>query len=123
DGAMASSLFRLFMLSNGQALRAFSHAETVAVAVALNDEQGGHVTPKGTYHKVLTSTQQDKLKQAEASAAAILEAAGARRVFRSKTVAGTPGGVLWVGEHLDGNLQTRIRDLYVCDQSVMPDVN
>jgi hypothetical protein len=37
-------------------------------------------------------------------------------------VAGTPGGVLWIGEHLDHDLQTRIPDLYVCDQSLVPDV-
>jgi hypothetical protein len=52
----------------------------------------------------------------------ILENAGAKGIFRSKYVAGTPGGVLRVGEHLDHDLQTRIPNLYVCDQSLVPDV-
>lgn len=120
DGAMVESLFRLFMLSNGRPHRLFSHASTVSVAVALNDEQGGQVLDDGSYCKTLTPQDLEKLKDAEAKAAAILEAAGARDVFRSRNVAGTPGGVLWVGEHLDENLQTRIADLHVCDQSVMP---
>ncbi len=122
DGAMVESLFKLFMLSNGRISRLFSHASTVAVAVALNDELGGQVLPDGRYHKTLTAQDTEKLKQAEASARSILDAAGASNIFRSGNVAGTPGGVLWVGEHLDENLQTRIADLYVCDQSVMPDV-
>ncbi len=122
DGAMVSSLFKLFMLSNGKLGHIFSHASTVAVAVALNDELGGEVRPDGSYHKILSPQDTEKLKQAESSAATILDAAGATNVFRSGNVAGTPGGVLWVGEHLDENLQTSIADLHVCDQSVMPDV-
>jgi len=122
DGAMTSSLFKLFMLSNLKLTHLFSHATTVSVAVALNDGLSGEVRQDGGYHKRLTAEEADKLKSAEAIAVKILEHAGAENIFRSKFVAGTPGGVLWVGEHLDENLQTQIDDLYVCDQSVMPDV-
>jgi len=122
DGAMASSLFRLFMLSNGRFGRLFSHASTAAVGVALNDELGGVVRKDGSYRKQLTTQETEKLKAAEALATRILTNAGATNLFRSKSVAGTPGGVLWIGEHLDHDLQTAIDGLYVCDQSVMPDV-
>jgi hypothetical protein len=122
DGAMSANLYKLFMLSNGRLSRLFSHSSTVSVAVALNDELGGHVLPNGRYEKSLTAQEKDKLKQAETTARAIMDAAGARNVFRARDGAGPPGGVLWVGEHLDTDLQTRIDDLYVCDQSVMPDV-
>jgi hypothetical protein len=122
DGAMASSLFKLFMLSNGKLGRLFSHATTVSVAVALNDELGGEVRRDGSYHKRLAAEEVGKLKAAEGLASRILAHAGATKLFRSKSVAGTPGGVLWVGEHLDDDLQTAVDGLYVCDQSVMPDV-
>lgn len=122
DGAMSASLYRLFMLSNGRLGRLFSHASTVSVAVALNDGQGGRVLPDGRYEKSLTAREVQKLAQAETTARSILDAAGACNVFRARNGAGPPGGVLWVGEHLDNNLQTRVADLYVCDQSVMPDV-
>jgi len=122
DGAMVEPLFKLFMLSNGRLGRMSAHATTVSVAVALNDGLGGKVLPGGRYEKTLSTDDTAKLAEAERHAAKILEAAGATRVFRSKNVAGTPGGVLWVGEHLDEHLQTRIADLHVCDQSVMPDV-
>lgn len=122
DGAMSASLFKLFMLSNLKLRHLFSHATTVAVAVALNDGQGGHITPDGRYLKRLAAHEREKLDAAAAVAVAILEQAGAKDIFRSKMVAGTPGGVLWVGQHLDRNLQTKIGNLYVCDQSVVPDV-
>lgn len=122
DGTMSEALYRLFMLSNGRLGRWFSHPSTVSVAVALNDEQGGSILPDGRYEKSLTARDIEKLAKAETTARAILDAAGARNVFRARNGAGPPGGVLWVGEHLDTDLQTRVADLYVCDQSVMPDV-
>lgn len=121
DGAMPSALFKLFMLSNGRLGRLFAHGTTAAVAVALSDELGGRITADGRYEKRLSTPQRAKLEEAAAIAARILEQAGAKHLFRSKLVAGTPGGVLWIGEHLDENLETGIRDLYVCDQSVIPD--
>ncbi len=122
DGAMTASLFKLFMLSNLKPLRMFSHASTVSVAVALNDTLGGTIDGAGRYSKRILPAELDKLKATEGIARKILENAGAGRIFRSKYVAGTPGGVLWIGEHLDRDLQTRIPNLYVCDQSLVPDV-
>jgi hypothetical protein len=122
DGAMVQSLFRLFMLSNGKFGRLFSHADTIAVAIALNDEASGEVLPNGRYRKTLSADEVEKLKHAERDAATILQAAGARNVFRSRNVAGTPVAVLHVGEHVDARLQTAVPDLHVCDQTLMPDV-
>jgi hypothetical protein len=122
DGSMSTALHRLFMLSNGKLGRLFQHPSTVCVAGALNDELGGRVLPDGSYEKILTADEQRKLDGVEVVARKILIAAGAENIFRARDGAGTPGGVLWVGEHLDHNLQTRVADLYVCDQSVMPDV-
>ncbi len=121
DGAMTSSLFKLFMLSNLKLTRLFAHPTTVSVGIALSDELSGRITEEGGFHKQLTPEELQKLKRAEEIGVKILENAGAKNIFRSKLVAGTPGGVLWIGEHLDENLQTKIGDLYVCDQSVMPD--
>jgi hypothetical protein len=120
DGAMTSLLFRLFMLSNRKWTRLFSHSQTVSVAILMNDGLSGEITKEGRYHKQLTAEEWGKLKSAEEIAVRILKSAGAKNIFRSKLVAGIPGGVLRINEHLDENLQTKISNLYVCDHSVMP---
>jgi len=123
DGALTSSLYKLYMLGNRRFSRVFSFETTVAVAVSLNDELSGEVNEKGEYFKRLTPEQTANMESAGELAVKILKHAGAVNIFRGNPVVGTPSGVLWVNEHLDENLQTKIGNLYVCDQSAMTDPN
>jgi hypothetical protein len=122
DGTMNASLFKMVMLANFKWRHLFSHASTLAVGILIADAMGGTVREDGRYHKQLTAEEFEKLGQAEAIAVRILEDAGARNIFKTRLVAGIPGGVLRVNEHVDQDLQTRIRDLYVCDHSLISDV-
>jgi hypothetical protein len=121
DGAVTSLLFKLFMLSNRKWTRLFSYSTTVSVAILMNDEFSGKLSKDGQYHKELTPEELERMNSAGEIAIKILENAGAKNIFRSNLVAGIPGGVLRIKEHLDEDLQTKISNLYVCDHSVMAD--
>ena len=122
DGTMNSSLFQLVMLANLKFRKLFSHANILSVGILLNDSLGGSIKKDGSFHKLITDKESAKLLHAETIARNILEKAGAKNIFKTKLVAGIPGGLLKIGEHLDKNLQTQIVNLYVCDHSVISDV-
>lgn len=122
DGTMNAALFKLVMLSNLKWRHLFSHASTLSVGILIADTPGGYIQKHGRYHKQLTAEEMEKLRQAEEIAVRILQDAGARNIFRTRMVAGIPGGVLRVGEHVDQDLQTRIRDLHVCDHTLISDI-
>jgi hypothetical protein len=122
DGAMNSFLFKLVMLANAKWRHLFSYSRVISLGILVYDTLGGEVTQDGRYHKELTPEEVRKLQEAEQIAVRILQNAGAKDIFRTKLMAGIPGGVLRIREHLDENMQTRISNLYVCDHSVMSDV-
>jgi len=122
DGAMNSFLFRLVMLANLKWKHLFSFSRVVSLGILIYDSMGGYVRRDGGYHKRLTAEEMRKLEAAEEIAVSILKNAGAQDIFRTKLMAGIPGGVLRIHDHVDENLQTEIRNLYVCDHSLMTDV-
>jgi choline dehydrogenase-like flavoprotein len=122
DGAMNSFLFKLVMLASLKWRHLFSFSKIASLGILVYDQPGGEVRADGRYHKRLTAEELQKLRDAEAIAVRILENAGARGIFRTKLMAGIPGGALRIGHHVDESLQTRIENLYVCDHSLMSDV-
>jgi hypothetical protein len=123
DATMNAAQFKLVMLGNQRWRNLFAHASTLSLGVAINDEMGGRITSDGRYDKQLTSEELALLRDAEQVAVKILKHAGARSIYKTKLMAGIPGGVLRIGEHLDETLQTRIPNLYVCDHSVIRDAH
>jgi len=122
DGAMNSFLFKLVMLANLKWRHLFSYSKMLSLGILIYDSMSGAVRHDGGYYKKLSADEMSRLEAAEGIAVRILQNAGAQDIFRTKLMAGIPGGVLRVNEHLDENLQTRIGNLYVCDHSVMSDV-
>jgi hypothetical protein len=121
DGAMSSFLFKLLMLANFKWRHLFAYSSSISLGILIYDSMGGEVKADGRYHKRLTAEEMQKMQAAEAIAVRILKNAGATGVFRTKLMAGIPGGVLRINEHCDENLQTKIANLYVCDHSLMSD--
>jgi choline dehydrogenase-like flavoprotein len=121
ETTMHPALFKLIMLGNKQWRRIFAHPRTLSLGISIEDSPGGSIDREGRYHKQLKVEELAKLDQAAAIGIKILKNAGARDLFRTQLAGGIPGGVLRIGEHLDENLQTRIRNLYVCDHSLIPD--
>ena len=68
----------------------------------------------------LTREELQKLDRGVAAARRIIERAGGKYILTSRMRAIQMGGTIRLKEHLDEGLQTEIRNLHVCDGSVIP---
>lgn len=121
DGNMTRALYQTLMLSNLNIRLLFSFSSTIGVGVKLKDSLGGTLQENDRYCKQLTPEEFKKLKKGEEAATKILKSAGAKYIFKGRLVGGNPGGVIRIQEHLDEALETRYRNLHVCDASVLPE--
>lgn len=113
--------FRMFMLRYMQFSRMFKYDEHIAITVMTHDQVGGELSAEGRYHKTVDAAVFDKLARGEQAARAILERAGASDVFKTPLFTGGVHGTLRVGHDVDARLETSVRDLYVCDGSLIPE--
>ncbi len=113
--------FRMLMLQSMQVSRMFAYPEHLGITVMAHDEVGGGLSADGRYHKTLDTAVFDKLARGEQAARAILERAGAGAVFKAPMFSGGVLGTLRVGSDVDARLETSVRDLYVCDGSLIPE--
>ncbi|MGO4259148.1 FAD-dependent oxidoreductase [Lysobacter sp. TAB13] len=113
--------FRMFMLQYMQISRMFAYPESIGVTVMAHDEVGGGLSADGKYNKTLDAAVFDKLAHGEKAARAILERAGAVDIFKAPMFSGGALGTLRVGSDVDARLETSVRDLYVCDGSLIPE--
>lgn len=114
----------LYMFFTAQVLRLhklLAHQHTLQIMVKLKDRLGGKVTDRGGVRKRLSENDRQRLMRGYVRAKDILKNAGARNVFKTWYVAAHPGGTVKIGELVDQNLQTRFKNLYVCDCSVIPE--
>jgi choline dehydrogenase-like flavoprotein len=98
-----------------------SYRRAAAIMVEISDGLDGRITPRGGIRKPLTPADRQQLARGTERARRILANAGARGLFRSWVLAAQPGGTVPIGRLLDRDLQTEIRNLFVCDASVIPD--
>jgi len=89
--------------------------------IKAKDQLGGRLTDSGGIRKRLQKEDIDKMKSGGETAARIIRNAGAKSVFKSWYVAAHPGGTVRINDLLDSNLKTEFDNLYVCDNSVMPE--
>jgi choline dehydrogenase-like flavoprotein len=91
--------------------------------IKLKDEISGKVTPNGKIAKGLTANDQRRIRQAEKTAGKILLQAGVDpdSIFTTPLRGTHPSGTVRIGHSLDTNLQSEIKNLYVCDASVFPE--
>jgi choline dehydrogenase-like flavoprotein len=96
---------------------------TLGVMIKLRDDISGGIDERGRVSKGLTRTDGSRLDRAEAVAQRILRAAGCATDSLIRTpLRGThPSATARIGDIVDTNLQTGIRNLYVCDASVFPE--
>ena len=120
DANFPRKLFKMFMLSSRQWIRAFRHASSIGIGVMVKEGLGGGLREDGRYYKQFTAEDQSKLKRGEEIARQILQRAGAKDIFKSQPAASHIGGTIRIKEHLSSNLETEIRNLHVCDGSVIP---
>ena len=104
-----------------KATRLFSSGDTARIMVKARDVLGGRLSARGGVRKRLHPLDRDKLLHGAEEAWRVLEAAGAKDLYRTGCLAAHPGGTVKLGELVDANLETRYEHLHVCDCSVIPE--
>jgi choline dehydrogenase-like flavoprotein len=116
--------FSLFAIMAGQFWYKFppihKYRSTIPVMVKIRDDMAGRIKPSGSISKPLTRDDRAKLNKGTAIVARILTKAGARSTWKTGISAAHPGGTCRMGAIVDANLETRIKNCYVCDASVVP---
>ena len=114
----------LFILSFGwRFLSGKLHRKrTLGIMTKIRDESIGRVSSIGKIEKPVTSKDREKLKQGVAISREILIKAGAKpeSIFVTQPSGAHPGGTAAIGEVVNTNLETEIKNLFVCDASVFP---
>lgn len=100
----------------------FGIDKLMGIMVKINDDNIGRVNRDGSIDKEMTASDQNKLKKGSDIAKEILVKCGVnpKTIFVTKVKGAHPGGTAAIGKVVDKNLQTKIKNLYVCDCSVFP---
>jgi len=95
----------------------------LGIMVKIKDDSEGRVHPDGLIEKPLTVRDKAKLNKGATLCAEILIRAGVKpkTIITTKVRGAHPGGTSAIGEVVNKNLETKIKNLYVCDASVLPE--
>jgi len=93
-----------------------------AVMIKIKDDPNGIVHSDGSIRKMLTYNDLRKLHKAVFMAKRILKKAGVdHRYIKTMTAGGFhPGGTAGIGDVVDQNQETEVKNLFVSDASVLP---
>lgn len=94
----------------------------IGIMTKIRDDSVGGIDKKGILSKTLTAKDREKLEKGIKISKEILIGSGiSPGSIRQTYVEGAhPGGTAAIGRIVDSNLQTKVRNLYVCDSSVLP---
>ena len=94
----------------------------IGIMTKIIDESAGYINSNGVISKPVTNRDWQRLREGSAIAKEILIKAGAdsHSILFSKVQGAHPGGTASIGMIVDRNLQTEIKNLYVCDASILP---
>jgi choline dehydrogenase-like flavoprotein len=95
----------------------------MGILVKIGDTNDGGVSADGTISKSVTPEDRKKLDEGGAVAREILRLAGAKDdsiVKFSQPYGGHNGATAAIGDVVDTDLRTEVRNLFVCDASVLP---
>ena len=96
---------------------------TMGVMIKIKDDISGGVSLEGEISKPMTERDGFRLNHAAIVARQILLRAGAdpNSIFITPQRGTHPSGTVRLGQMLDQNLQTEVKNLYVCDASTFPE--
>lgn len=95
----------------------------IGVLVKIKDELGGYIDENGNVSKKLTSADLEKIEMGAGIAEKVLIEAGCnpKSIVRGEIRGAHPSGTCRIGDVVDENLETEIKNLYVCDASIFPE--
>ena len=101
----------------------FWYRRALGILTKVRDELNGRVNLDGTISKPITYEERWKLDKGATIAERILKRAGADpdSIFSTPVRAAHPGGTARIGEIVNTDLETEIKNLYVCDTSIIPE--
>jgi choline dehydrogenase-like flavoprotein len=100
-----------------------NYPRTMGVMIKVKDEIAGGITIEGKISKPMTARDRYRLNHASIVCRRILVEAGCDpdSIFVGPLRGTHPSGTVRIGEMLDENLQTEVKNLYVCDASTFPE--
>ena len=109
-------------LNPTQLFHLFRIGRLMGIMTKINDDSIGKVYRNGSIDKTPTDNDLRKLKKGSDIAKEILIKCGvnSKSVFVTKIKGAHPGGTAGIGRVVDKNLETKMKNLYVCDCSVIP---
>ncbi len=120
DANLHKFFFYMGTLQSFRPLRMFSYGEHVSIMVKAYDAVSGTLSSDGRYHKELDAQSLERLRHGEEVARSILINAGAKDIFKTPLMTGGAFGTLRIQRDVDSDLQTSVKNLYVCDGSLIP---
>jgi choline dehydrogenase-like flavoprotein len=95
----------------------------LGVMIKIKDDISGGITLDGEISKPMTEPDQFRMNHGAIAAHRILVRAGAdpESIFITPLRGTHPSGTVRLGHMLDANLQTEVKNLYVCDASTFPE--
>ncbi|MEW6079903.1 MAG: GMC family oxidoreductase N-terminal domain-containing protein [Thermodesulfobacteriota bacterium] len=109
-----------FNILAGRPGKAFKSKGQVSIMTKARDVMDGVIDVDGRISKPLTAQDREKLNRGKIMARKILKNMGARDIWNGALGAAHPGGTCRIGHIVDSDLQTRYKNLFVSDGSVIP---
>ena len=103
--------------------RFLRYRSVMGIMTKIRDGLSGRVNLDGTISKPITYEERYKLDKGANIAEKILKRAGAKpeSIYTAPIGAAHPGGTARIGQVVDTELETQIKNLYVCDSSIIPE--
>jgi choline dehydrogenase-like flavoprotein len=95
----------------------------LAIMIKVRDGLDGRVNPDETFSKPIDNDTWWRLNKGAVLAEDILLKAGVRRekIVKTSIIASHPGGTVRIGNFLDNNCQTPIKNCYCLDTTIIPE--
>ena len=116
-------LLQMIYKGVGHIPKALAHSKMLGVMIKIRDEISGRIYPDETFSKPLIPADLQKIDSGIKTSRKILVQAGCRpeTIVSTPVRAAHPGGTAPIGQVVDNNLETRIKNCFVCDASVFPE--
>ncbi len=112
--------FNMGMVQSFRPWRMRAYGQHLAIMVKAHDTVGGGLSADGRYHKDIDAHSLECLQNGLVAAKGIMTRAGVTSMFTTPLMTGGAFGTISLTRDVDAGLQTRIRNLHVCDGSLIP---